>query len=212
MITKNLHITGKDGFTIVELLVVIVIIGIVSGVAIQSFDQLRKRNINDCAQKLAADIRHARAVAMNGGSRAQVVITDDGTMKNFGSGQSSLWMSFTPATPVTAVTPSFVPGNKVLSTSSCASNITIEAGAAATLLPICPAGVAAASNRCMWFTSTGSLKESAVDKSIIITSASNNSYKARVYITSLTGFVRVQSCSVTATADCTLDSQWIDIL
>lgn len=212
MITKNLHITGTDGFTIVELLVVVVIIGILSGVAIQSFDQLRKRNINDCAQKLAADIRHARAVAMNGGSRAQVVITDDGSMKNFGSGQNSLWMSFAPTTPVTPVTSSFVAGNIVLSTSSCASNITIENGASATLLPTCPAGVAAATNRCMWFTSTGSLKESAVDKSIIITSTSNNSYKARVYITSLTGLTRVQSCSVTATVNCSLDSHWSDIL
>lgn len=212
MTINNLNRATKRGFTLVELLITITLIGILSSITVQSFSQLRRRNINACAQKLAADIRHARSVAMNGGARAQLVVTDNGTTKNFGNGQKSLWMTFTPTIPTTPVTPSFVAGNTVHSSSSCASNITIEPGAAATLLPVCPAGAMSATNRCMWFTSTGVLNEPAVDKSIIITSVSDNSYKARVYIGSLTGYVQVQSCTVSASVNCSLDSHWSDLL
>ena len=189
---------ARAGFTLIEMMVVIAILGILLGIAVQSLvGRTRTLNIRDCAQKLAADIRHARASAMSEGRRTQLVITDTGTLKDLGNGENALWMTFLDTYPPAGT---YASGVKVLSCSSCASGIRIES----------VSGIASLSG-IMWFSAIGTLKETAIDKSIIITDATNNSYKVRIYITSLTGFVRVQTCTVTGAVSCSNNSDWHDI-
>lgn len=209
MIKKPFAMTDRAGFSLIELIIVTGLIGVLLGIAVMPLSgRLRELNIKDCAQKLAADIRHARASAMNDGRRAQLVITDNGSLKNFGNGQNSLWMTFLDTYPATG---SFLAGDRVLSCSSCSSGMTIETIAGVPVLPVGPPGAIGATNLSMWFSAIGTLKETAIDTNIIITASSDRRFKARIHVTSLTGYVRVQTCTATGAITCSNNSDWRDI-
>ena len=193
-------LSDKTGFSLIEMMITVTIMGILLGIATpQLIARLRIMNVRDCAQKLAAEIRHVRASAMSEGRRAQLVITDNGSKKNFGNGQDALWMTFIDSKTPTG---SFVASDKVLSCSSCATGMTIETISGIQSLPVGLVGTGGATNLSMWFSAIGTLKETSIDSSIIITAASDKSFKARIYITSLTGYVRVQTCTVAGTVIC----------
>lgn len=60
-----LHHTGEEGFTLLEVVITIIVIGIISLIAIpRIYDQYARLKIIAAARQVAADIRYAQTVAM----------------------------------------------------------------------------------------------------------------------------------------------------
>ncbi len=70
--------TGSEGFTLVELVTVMLITGIVAGLAIPRID-LRQGKLSMEAAELAKDIRHVQVIAMNKGLSHFIHIKADGS-------------------------------------------------------------------------------------------------------------------------------------
>lgn len=65
----------QRGFTLAEMLIVVVIFGLLSLVSLPKFQRLRERNqLNSARQEIAAAFATARAAAIQKGSRASVVL------------------------------------------------------------------------------------------------------------------------------------------
>ena len=200
---------GRAGFTLVEVLVAIVLVGILLRIAEAPLSgRIRNMRVKECAVRLAADIRLARASAMSEGRRVQLVVSDTGAAKDFGNGSKALWMTFVDSYPATG---SYLSGDKVLACSSCASSTKIESIAALASLPAGPTGASGVSNLSTWFFANGTVKDTAINSGVVFTSVSDNKYKVRVLFTSLTGYVRVQSCTVAGAVTCANGSDWSDI-
>jgi prepilin-type N-terminal cleavage/methylation domain-containing protein len=199
---------NSPGFSLVELLIIISIVGVLLAIAAPELGgQLRRLHVKDCAQKLAADIRHARASAQSQGHRAQLVIPTNSNLQDFnGDGNNELWLTFLDSYP--NPDSSYTAGETVLSCGACSSGIIIEPNPDLTnSLPLSTDGT----NRFMWFSMLGTLQSTAIDKSIVITNQGNNSYKVRVKIISLTGNFQIQSCEAAGSVDCSNESDWHDI-
>lgn len=199
---------NKRGFSLLELITVIAIIGLLLAIAVPELgSQLRHLQVKSCAQKLAADIRHARASAQSQGHRSQLVIPTNSNLQDFnGDGNNELWLTFLDSYP--NPDSSYTAGETVLSCGVCSSGIIIEPNPDLTnSLPLSTDGT----NRLMWFSMLGTLQPAAIDKSIVITNRGNNSYKVRVKTISLTGNFQIQSCETGGTVDCSNESDWHDI-
>ncbi len=66
---------SKAGFTVVELVIVIVVLGIVSAYAMMKAASPAELSLPSQAQKLAGDIRHAQTLAYTSGKHLRLTIT-----------------------------------------------------------------------------------------------------------------------------------------
>jgi len=202
---RKTRYTDRHGFSLVEVIVVTGMVGILLAIAVPGFGMLERFRVKDCAKRLATDVKHARASASSEGRRGQLVLTSDGVHRDYnGDGNNELWLTFLDSYP--GPNTKYDAGETVLASSSCSGGITIEAGTN-------PLGVCAdiADARCMWFSSIGTLKSGATNQNIVVTSISDNSYKARVQVVSITGYLAVQLCEVTGVVDCSNSDDWHDI-
>ena len=65
----------QTGFTLVELVIVIVVLGIMSVYAMMKGASPAEMSVPSQAQKLASDIRHAQTLAYTSGNRMRLTIT-----------------------------------------------------------------------------------------------------------------------------------------
>ena len=66
---------NRKGFTLIELVMVLVVIGIMAGVVIPRLGNMRTTNASSFADKLRVDIRYAQNLAMTRGKRTRVDFT-----------------------------------------------------------------------------------------------------------------------------------------
>jgi prepilin-type N-terminal cleavage/methylation domain-containing protein len=199
--TKNI-----SGFTLVEIILTLSMICLLLAIAGPDLgSRLKRLRVNDCAQKLAADIMHAKAAATANGRRGQLVICPDSSMHDFnGDGSNELWMTFLDSK--SSPNGKYDAGETVLSSSSSAGGFVIENNT--NPLPMS----ADNTNRYMCFSLIGTIKPpAAINKSIVITSNSNSSYKVRVNVISLTGALQIQSCQVAGAVNCSNNADWHDL-
>jgi len=78
MLPRRFHFMPQTGFTLVELVIVIVVLGIISVYAVMKSVSQAEVTLFSQAQKLAGDIRHAQTLAYTSGNRMRLTI-DSGT-------------------------------------------------------------------------------------------------------------------------------------
>ncbi len=72
---RHFHLGSQNGFTLVELIIVIVVLGIVSAYAVMRGMPVAEVTLPSQAQKMASDIRHAQTLAYTTGQRMRLAIT-----------------------------------------------------------------------------------------------------------------------------------------
>ena len=75
-------VPGCKGFTLIELVMVIVLIGIIAAFATSKLGNITTTNAAAFTDKLRADIRYAQDIAMTRNSRARVYFNGTGTAPN----------------------------------------------------------------------------------------------------------------------------------
>lgn len=73
----NQVLTLQQGFTLVELIIVIVVLGILAAVGIMNSPSPAELSLPSQAEKLASDIRHAQTLAHTSGNRLRLTIDTD---------------------------------------------------------------------------------------------------------------------------------------
>lgn len=71
----SLHHSDQGGFTLVELVIVIALIGIISVYAVMKSAPIAESTLPSQAQQMATDIRHAQTLAYTWGKRMRLAVT-----------------------------------------------------------------------------------------------------------------------------------------
>lgn len=75
MLPRRFRSVPQIGFTLVELVIVIVVLGVISAYAVMKSVSPAEFTLPSQAQKLASDIRHAQTLAYTSGNRMRLTIT-----------------------------------------------------------------------------------------------------------------------------------------
>ncbi len=87
---RHFQLASQNGFTLVELIIVIVVLGIVSAYAVMKGVSVAEVTLPSQAQKMASDIRHAQTLAYTSGKRMCLAITAGTYSVNCGNVESCL--------------------------------------------------------------------------------------------------------------------------
>ncbi len=74
MSARNVRPTLQSGFTLVELIIVIVLLGIMSAYAIMKSASVAEATLPSQAEKMASDIRQAQTLAYTTGQRMRLTV------------------------------------------------------------------------------------------------------------------------------------------
>lgn len=179
-----LFIKGQNGITLIELVVAMTIAGFLVLLAAPDLSNtMKKSRVQDCANRLAADIKMARTKAQAEGQRAMIVVSKD-TLHDFnGNGKTEHYFMFLDRNRNGAYNGGATP-ETVITEVACNENVIMETGSDP--LPNCGSFTNA---RCMQFTTLGTLPSDATGSTIQM---GYDDYKSRINVVSMTGYLQVQ--------------------
>jgi Tfp pilus assembly protein FimT len=183
---QGLFIKELDGITLIELVVAMTIVGFLVLLAAPDLSNtMKKSRVQDCANRLAADIKMARTKAQAEGQRAMIVVSKNVLHDFNGNGKTEHYFMFLDRNPRNGAYDGGATPETVITEVACNNNVIMETSSDP--LPNCDPPFANA--QCMQFTTLGTLPSDETGSTILM---GYGDYKARIKVVSMTGYLEIQ--------------------